>query len=336
MRADRLVATLLLMQARGQVTARELSDELEVSVATARRDLEALSTAGIPVYPQRGRGGGWALLGGARTDLSGLSFPEMQALFVLIGPAAAVSPDAKSALRKLVRALPETFRAQAEAASTAVVLDQARWGHRASTSAVVVNVLRAAVVSRVTVRIGYRDASPREVEPWGLVDKNGIWYLIAGTERGQRTFRLDRMTGATATDVAFEPPATFDLAEAWNEITTQLEARRALTTAEVTLPEPLLVPFRDVLGARHVEVLGDAGGGRLSLRVSSNTPECSPGSWPDGLPSSMWSPRPTSAQNWRRSAGSSRPGTPRRAELRAPSGRPAPQEPGRRPTAEPS
>lgn len=106
MRADRLVATLLLMQSRGRVTAAELAEELEVSVATARRDLEALSTAGIPVYPQPGRGGGWSLLGGARTDLSGLSATEAQALFLLVGPAAAVSAEAKAALRKLVRALP--------------------------------------------------------------------------------------------------------------------------------------------------------------------------------------------------------------------------------------
>jgi len=87
MRADRLVAALLLMQSRGRVTASELAGELEVSVATARRDLEALSAAGIPVYPQPGRGGGWSLLGGARTDLTGLSAAEAQALFLLVGPA---------------------------------------------------------------------------------------------------------------------------------------------------------------------------------------------------------------------------------------------------------
>ena len=119
MRADRLVATLLLMQSRGRVTAAELAEELEVSVATARRDLEALSTAGIPVYPQPGRGGGWSLLGGARTDLSGLTAAEAQALFLLVGPAAAVAPEAKAALRKLVRALPDTFRADAEAVARA-------------------------------------------------------------------------------------------------------------------------------------------------------------------------------------------------------------------------
>jgi len=86
MRADRLVAALLLMQSRGRVTATELASQLEVSVATARRDLEALSAAGIPVYPQPGRGGGWSLVGGARTDLSGLSATEAQALFLLVGP----------------------------------------------------------------------------------------------------------------------------------------------------------------------------------------------------------------------------------------------------------
>src|SRR6266705_3641284 len=108
-RADRLVAALLLMQSRGRVTATELASELEVSVASARRDLEALSAAGIPVYPQPGRNGGWQLVGGARTDLSGLTAPEAQALFLLVGPAAAIAPDAKAALRKLVRALPDTF-----------------------------------------------------------------------------------------------------------------------------------------------------------------------------------------------------------------------------------
>src|SRR5437763_17161076 len=116
MRADRLVAALLLMQNRGRVTATELAGELEVSVATARRDLEALSAAGIPVYPQPGRGGGWSLIGGARTDLSGLSAPEAQAPFLLAGPAAAVSAEAKAALRKLGRALPPPLRAAAEAA----------------------------------------------------------------------------------------------------------------------------------------------------------------------------------------------------------------------------
>src|SRR3954467_2596930 len=120
MRADRLVATLLLLQTRRRVTAADVAAELEISERTARRDLEALSAAGIPVYAQPGRGGGWELVGGARTDLSGLTADEARTLVMVAGPAAAAPPELKSALRKLVRALPEPFRAGAEAAATSV------------------------------------------------------------------------------------------------------------------------------------------------------------------------------------------------------------------------
>ncbi|MCL3861159.1 WYL domain-containing protein [Actinotalea sp. K2] len=128
MRADRLVATLLLLQSRGRATAAEVAAATEVSVPTARRDLEALSAAGVPVYPQPGRGGGWSLVGGARTDLTGLTAPEARALFLLLGPTAAASDEVRTALRKLVQALPPTFRTEAETAAHAVVVDRARWG----------------------------------------------------------------------------------------------------------------------------------------------------------------------------------------------------------------
>ena len=118
MRADRLVATLLLLQRRKRVTAAEVAAELEVSERTARRDLEALSAAGIPVYSQQGRGGGWALVGGARTDLSGLTATEARALFLVAGPSASATPELKAALRKLVHALPEPFRVDAESAAS--------------------------------------------------------------------------------------------------------------------------------------------------------------------------------------------------------------------------
>src|SRR5690349_23532088 len=109
MRADRLVAILLLLQQRAQITASEVALELEVSERTARRDLEALGAAGLPVYSVPGRGGGWRLLGGARTDLSGLNASEARALFLVAGPASTATPAVKAALRKLVRALPEPF-----------------------------------------------------------------------------------------------------------------------------------------------------------------------------------------------------------------------------------
>src|SRR3954447_23967426 len=98
MRADRLVATLLLLQSRKRVTAADVAAELEVSVRTARRDLEALSAAGIPVFPQQGRGGGWELVGGARTDLSGLTADEARTLFTVAGPEAARAPRAQGGI----------------------------------------------------------------------------------------------------------------------------------------------------------------------------------------------------------------------------------------------
>ena len=127
MRADRLVAILLMLQARGQVTAAEVATELEVSERTARRDLDALGMAGLPIYSRQGRNGGWQLAGGGRTDLSGLTASEARALFLVAGPASAATPEVKAALRKLVRALPEPFRDSAEAASTAVIVDPHGW-----------------------------------------------------------------------------------------------------------------------------------------------------------------------------------------------------------------
>jgi predicted DNA-binding transcriptional regulator YafY len=275
MRADRLVATLLLIQARGQVTAAELAGELEVSVATARRDLEALATAGIPVYAQPGRGGGWSLLGGARTDLSGLTAPEAQALFLLAGPRAAVVPEARAALRKLVRALPDTFRAGAEAAATAVVIDPSRWGEHSGQRPPLVELLQGAVIRRLKVRLVYpgrpREQTERLVDPWGLVDKDDIWYLVAGTEHGQRTFRIDRVVDAVVTEMAAERPADFELARAWEQVVDEVERKRGGLTATVLIQAALLPVLRDRLGRQcAVESLLDDG--RARVRVSAPTP----------------------------------------------------------------
>jgi predicted DNA-binding transcriptional regulator YafY len=229
-RADRLVATLLLLQARGRVTAAEVAEELEVSVRTARRDLEALSLAGIPVYSQTGRGGGWSLLGGARTDLSGLTAAEAQALFLVAGPSAAVTPEAKAALRKLVQALPETFRDEAERAAAAVVLDAARWGGTAPPSPPHLEALQRAVVAGVRVRLDYRDrlgtATERLVDPLGLVAKGSTWYLVAGTDAGLRTFRVGRVQAVTPTGEPVVRPPGFDLGDTWAAIVGEIDGLR--------------------------------------------------------------------------------------------------------------
>ncbi|WP_156759177.1 helix-turn-helix transcriptional regulator [Microbacterium karelineae] len=273
MRADRLVAALLLMQARGRVTAAELAEELEVSVATARRDLVAMSTAGFPVYPQPGRGGGWQLLGGARTDLTGLTAHEARALFRLVGPGATASDEAKSALRKLMQALPETFRESAELAADATIIDASRWGERETREPVLVSRLRTAVEERRRVRLIYwgRGAGPttREIDPWGLVDKDGVWYLLAGTDRGRRTFRVERVVSAEVLDERAERPDDFSLEDAWASAVDEVENMRSITQAVVEIDGRHLAVLRRQFG-RHCDVEG-AEGGVLRVRIGAST-----------------------------------------------------------------
>lgn len=274
MRADRLVATLLTLQARGRVTAARLAEELEVSVATARRDLEALSAAGIPVYPQPGRGGGWQLLGGARTDLSGLTGPEAQALFLLVGPAASVDPDAKAALRKLVRALPETFRSDAAAAAEAIVIDPGEWGREQPPRPALLPVLEAAVVQRRRVRLRYaawnREPVERLVDPWGLVRKREHWYLVGAVDGAERTYRVDRMLEAEATDESAERPDGLDLADVWDRVTAEVAERRAAATATIHVDAGIVPLLRTQFGQQAIEEvrLDDI---RARVRVSAPT-----------------------------------------------------------------
>ncbi|MER7079550.1 Predicted DNA-binding transcriptional regulator YafY, contains an HTH and WYL domains [Saccharopolyspora kobensis] len=268
MRADRLVAALLLLQARGRMTAADLAEELEVSVATARRDLEALSAAGIPVYPQQGRGGGWSLVGGARTDLSGLNAAESQALFALLGPASSAAPELTSALRKLIRALPATFRADAEAAAAAVVSDPARWGERSRKPPELLERLRNATVRRLKVRLTHGSSAERLVDPLGLIDKDGIWYLIADTEAGRRTFRVDRIAAATTAEQPAERPDDFDLAAEWQRVVADVEQRRSLVSA-VVLVDAELFPVLCKHFGRHCDPIG-AEAGRVRARVTAH------------------------------------------------------------------
>ncbi|MBY8874531.1 YafY family transcriptional regulator [Micromonospora sp. PLK6-60] len=275
MRADRLVAALLIMQTRGRVTAAELAGELEVSVATARRDLEALSAAGIPVYPQPGRGGGWALVGGARTDLSGLSATEAQALFLLAGPAATVSDEVRAALRKLLRALPQTFRADARAAADATMIDPARWGEPDRRRPQLVDLLQTSVIRQRKLRLTYtgrtREQTERLVDPWGLVDKDDVWYLVAGTDQGRRTFRVDRIVAAEPTDLPAERPDDFTLQAAWQHVVDEVEQRRSRTWATVLVDSRFVSVLRNQFG-RHCHPDDEPGDGPTRVRLAAPTP----------------------------------------------------------------
>jgi len=227
------------------------------------------------VYPQAGRGGGWSLAGGARTDLSGLSATEAQALFLLVGPAAAVSAEAKAALRKLVRALPQAFRADAEAAASATMIDSTRWGERDRSRPEMVDQLQAAVIRQRKVRLSYANnagvRSERLIDPWGLVDKDETWYLIAGTEQGQRTFRVDRILEAEPADQPAARPDDFTLASAWKEVVGEVEDRRSRTWATVLIEERFVPILRDHFG-RHCHADSQLNDGRARVRIAAPTP----------------------------------------------------------------
>jgi predicted DNA-binding transcriptional regulator YafY len=272
MRADRLVAILLLLQQREQVTASEVAVELEVSERTARRDLEALATAGVPVYSVQGRGGGWRLLGGARTDLSGLTASEARALFLVAGPASTATPAVKTALRKLVRALPEPFREQAEAAATSFVVDPRGWGsgQLAPRPPRFLDELQEAVIRGVQVRLGYVDRNGSETErtvhPLGIVAKGPTWYLVSTTEAGRRTFRIDRVSSVVYTDDLVDRPAGFDLAESWREIADEVDRKRAPLEIQALCAPDGLGLLRMVLGGR-LDIGGSTPDGRIEIVI---------------------------------------------------------------------
>lgn len=282
---------LLLLQVHGQLTARDLAERLETSERTARRDLEALCMAGLPVYSQRGRGGGWALLGGHRIDLTGLTAEEAQALFLVIGPGSAgtLGPGVGQALaaarRKVLAALPEPLRAQVEAAASTVLIDQSGWGQPPERAAPGVKApddpqddphlasLRAAVLAGVKVVLSYeppgRPVEDRLVEPHGLVCKRGVWYLVATAPAGLRTYRLSRARSVATTDEAVERLEGFDLAEVWAGSQRDLSARmRATVVTELVGDQACLRRLRATVGRWWpVEEAGPDKDGRSRVTV---------------------------------------------------------------------
>jgi predicted DNA-binding transcriptional regulator YafY len=270
-RADRLIAVLLLLQTRSRVTVAEVARELEVSVRTARRDLEALGTAGVPVYSSAGRGGGWSLVGGARTDLSGLTVDEARALFLAAGPATGATPGVQAALRKLLAALPAPLRQGAEQAASAVVVDAVTWGRTPHPEPEHLDAVRQAVVDGRQVVLGYtgRDSPPssRTVSPLGLVTKSGVWYLVAGTDAGVRTFRVGRVTDVVATDAPVVRPEGFDLAAAWEASAAAVEARRGQVRVRASADAAVVPLLKIRLGTRLTVGDPDADG-RVEVEVA--------------------------------------------------------------------
>lgn len=248
-----------MLQRQETVTAAEVATELEISVRTARRDLEALAVSGVPVYSRHGRGGGWSLIGGATTDLTGLSQQEARALFLAISSRDDQNPNLRSALRKLGAALPETFRDDADAATTAIKVDASGWGQLQSAEpAPFLDLFSQAVIDGRQVRIDYHSRtsgrSERAVHPLGLVTKRNVWYLVANTDHGVRTFRLSRVENATMLDGSVDRPSDFDLDAAWQDVVAEVETQRLHIMATVDVKPEVIQAVRYVFGAQLREV----------------------------------------------------------------------------------
>lgn len=267
MRASRLLSVLLLLQNRGRMTAEELAEELEVSVRTVYRDIEALSAAGVPVYADRGRAGGYRLVAGYRTRLTGLNEEEAQALALAGVPAAAAELGLGTVLAaaqlKVLAALPEDLRARAARLAERFLLDVPGWFRGVESPPELAEIAEAVWESRrVTVR--YRRWGNSEVtrtlDPLGLILKAGNWYLAARCDGTDRTYRVSRIVEWREAGEPFVRPVDFDLAVYWQEWSEQFERRLYPRVAVVRL-SPLgrdLVPFH--MGAVGARALRETGG----------------------------------------------------------------------------
>lgn len=243
MRASRLLSILLMLHTRGQVSAQEIAAELEVSVRTVYRDVEALGAAGIPVYATRGRRGGFRLLEGYRTKLTGLTADEADAVFLAGLPGAAADLGLGSVIAatqlKLLAALPPELRARAERIRDRFHLDAPGW-ERGADSPPCLAAVADAVWSEHRIDVRYertgREIVERVLEPLGLVLKAGVWYLVARPPgNSPRTYRLSRMHAVSVSDETFDRPARWNLHEHWTSYQDDYEQRLFKATATIRL-----------------------------------------------------------------------------------------------------
>jgi predicted DNA-binding transcriptional regulator YafY len=239
MRASRLLSILMMLQTRGRLSAETLAAEFEVSVRTIYRDIDQLSAAGVPVYAERGREGGFELHEGYRTRLTGLTMAEAEALLLAgAGGAAAelgVGAEAAAAQLKVLASLPAEAGANAQRVASRFHLDPAPWYARIEPLEIL-PTLAGAVWRDQRVRIRYeswKDTVARDVAPLGLVVKAGVWYLVALSKGEARTYRVSNIRGLAVTGKTFVRPARFSLARHWAEASLAFEARLLRARAKV-------------------------------------------------------------------------------------------------------
>lgn len=288
MRASRLVSLLLLLQTRGQMTAAELAESLEVSVRTIHRDVDELSSSGIPIYAERGPHGGIRLVDGYRTRLTGLTEEEAEAVFLtgLPGPAAelGLGTVVAAARLKVLAALPAELRPRATRLVERFHLDAAGW-FQADEPVPYLGVLADAVWECRSVAVTYRRGDGTQVDrvlqPLGLVLKAGIWYLVAAADDQVRTYRVSRVRTAAGQDETFERPRDFDLAGYWAEASAAYERDTPRLDVTVRIHPDRLWRLMDAVGRRAVDeaerIDAEDPDGWSHLRLRIDWPDESPG-----------------------------------------------------------
>jgi predicted DNA-binding transcriptional regulator YafY len=232
LRSGRLLSALMLLQAHGRLSTRELAERLEISQRTAHRDMEALCAAGVPVLALRGAQGGWELARGWRTKVPGLDEAELRALLmsqpsVLGHPGLAAASE--RAFGKLMAAMPRSMQTQAASIRARLHIDPAGWRPSAEDFSVL-PIVQEAIARDCKLTFLYSradgESGVRTVDPFGMVAKQAVWYLVARAPAGMRTYRISRMQNAVILAVTFTRPSTFDLAAHWKTATAQLQEKR--------------------------------------------------------------------------------------------------------------
>ncbi|GJM40733.1 MAG: transcriptional regulator [Ardenticatenaceae bacterium] len=244
MRADRLISLLILLQTNGRMTADELSERLEVSPRTIYRDLDALSSAGVPVYAERGPNGGCMLMESYRTNLTGLNAKEVEALFMFTVPGLLADLGAhkasEAAMLKLMASLPAPFQQDASFVQARLHLDPASW-FQPEEEAPFLSLVQTAVWQNKRLKLNYRRRDgqwvKRLLDPYGLVAKASIWYVVGGMHGGRiQVYRVSRIMEAAFTGNTFERPDTFNLATYWQTWRDRFEASQNQLTVQLRVP----------------------------------------------------------------------------------------------------
>jgi len=284
MRADRLLSILLLLQVQRRITASELAKRLEVSERTIHRDMDALSGAGVPVFAERGNGGGWSLMEAYRTNLTGLNHSEIQTLFLSQPPQLltdlGLHQASEGALIKLLAALPSMSRRDAEHARQRIHIDTAGW-RNSSEDVSALPVLQEAIWQEREIHFVYErvdcDPTERIVDPLGLVAKGSVWYLVAAQDKAPRTYRVSRIRQARMTDRPVNRPPDFDLVAYWKQSAAEFKATLPRFYAKIRI-SPAAQRLLSYMGrASRVENSGppDADGWRtLDMRFDAEHEAC--------------------------------------------------------------